>query len=43
LKGLIETLRRDLDDPGRLVTSHLFYETIGRKPLQATGAAASGG
>jgi SAM-dependent methyltransferase len=33
LNGLIEALSHDLADPGRLVTSHLFYETTGRKPL----------
>lgn len=32
LNDLIAALRRDLADPDRLVTSHLFYETIGRKP-----------
>lgn len=32
LDELIEALRKDIDDPGRLVTSHLFYEAIGRKP-----------
>ena len=32
LDGLLDDLRRDLDDPGRLVVSHLFFQTWGRKP-----------
>ncbi|WP_205412872.1 methyltransferase domain-containing protein [Neorhizobium tomejilense] len=32
LNDLIAELQHDLADPGRLVTSHLFYETTGRKP-----------
>ena len=40
LDDLIEALRKDLDDPGRLVTSHLFYEATGRKPPE-TGSTPS--
>ena len=32
LDGLLDDLRRDLDDPGRLVVSHLFFQVWGRKP-----------
>ncbi|GAA3058690.1 methyltransferase domain-containing protein [Rhizobium viscosum] len=41
LNDLIAALRYDLADPGRLVTSHLFYETIGRKPLETSTASVS--
>jgi SAM-dependent methyltransferase len=30
--ALLDDLRRDLDDPGRLVVSHLFFQVWGRKP-----------
>jgi SAM-dependent methyltransferase len=31
LDGFLDDLRRDLDDPGRLVISHLFFQVWGRK------------
>jgi SAM-dependent methyltransferase len=34
LDRLKEALRHDLDDPGRLVISHLFLQAWGRKPAQ---------
>ena len=30
--ALLDELRRDLDDPDRLVVSHLFFQVWGRKP-----------
>ena len=31
VEGLLDDLRRDLDDPGRLVVSHLFFQVWGQK------------
>jgi SAM-dependent methyltransferase len=32
MDGLLDDLRRDLDEPARLVVSHLFFQVWGRKP-----------
>ena len=38
LKDLMEELKADLDDPGRLVVSHLFFQVWGRKPDGSAGS-----